>query len=427
VERADYRGWQSLRLANDLVTLHVVPDIGGRVIQFQLGEHPFLWVNPDLAGNVFPPAQNGGGEGGWKNYGGSKLWPAPQGWERDDQWPGPPDPVLDGGRYTGQILDDSTNHVAVAVTSPPDPRSGIQFTRTISLEPGSTRVRLAGGMRNISQRPLHWAIWEVTQLDTGDPRSPEKFNDDFWAYCPLNPRSVHPKGFYPMFGQVTHPSWRPDPANGLLAVKYDHRVGKVGLDSHAGWLAAVNGQSDHCFVGRFRFFPDATYPDNASVEFWLNGAGEFIINGVAFTNAPSPKETPFFMEAEILSPLVELQPGESYHFDIDWFATRCPKPILEMASAGVVSRRLTVTVEGGRVRLDGVFGVFCRGRAEVIFKDRFGNIVGREDLGAVNPNEVFRLAKQLRLPEQSLRVTVVVIDAAGENRGWLGNAILAQP
>ena len=33
----------------------------------------------------------------WKNYGGAKTWPAPQGWDGEGQWPGPPDPVLDSG------------------------------------------------------------------------------------------------------------------------------------------------------------------------------------------------------------------------------------------------------------------------------------------------------------------------------------------
>jgi hypothetical protein len=32
-----------------------------------------------------------------------KMWPAPQGWDNQQQWPGPPDPVLDGGPYTAEI------------------------------------------------------------------------------------------------------------------------------------------------------------------------------------------------------------------------------------------------------------------------------------------------------------------------------------
>ena len=425
VEKTTFKGWRVFKLSNGLATLFVAPRIGGRVIQFQLADHPFFFVNNDLAGKVFPAEENGGGKGGWKNYGGSKLWPAPQGWQSDDQWPGPPDPVLDGGEFTGEVTKNSPGHVAVTVTSPPDARTGIQFSRTVNLFAGGTRVRLDCAMKNISRRPVRWAIWEVTQLDTADAADPTRFNDDFWVYCPLNPRSLHPQGFAKMFGQANHPSFQADRASGTFTVKYDHRVGKVGLDSSAGWLAAVNGKSDSCFVGGFDFVPGATYPDNASVEFWLNGAGEFIINGVTITNAATPAKTPYFLEAEILSPLARLQPEQDYQFEINWFAVRCPKPIVEVTTAGTVNKALSASIRDGQVRLEGVFGVFCRGKAEAVFKDAFGKVAGREDLGGVEPNRVFRLSRQVRLPKDAFRVSVVVLDEAGENRGVLGNVIFS--
>jgi len=52
---SNYRGWESLALRNDLIELHIVPQIGGRVIQFKLGGKEFLWVNPQLAGQLPPP------------------------------------------------------------------------------------------------------------------------------------------------------------------------------------------------------------------------------------------------------------------------------------------------------------------------------------------------------------------------------------
>jgi hypothetical protein len=426
IEKSNYRGWATYKLSNELVLLHVAPDIGGRVIQFQLGDHPFFFVSDDLAGKVFPPEENGGGKGGWKNYGGSKVWPAPQGWETDAQWPGPPDPVLDGGRYRAEITANTPDGVAVTVTSPPDARTGIQFARTISLSPGSTRVRLECAMRNISLRPVRWAIWEVTQLDAADRSAPTRFNSDLWAYCPLNPRSLHAKGFYPIFGQATHPSFRADEQEGLLTVRFDYRVGKVGLDSNAGWLAVANGQSDHCFVAEFGYVPGAAYPDNASVEFWLNGAGEFIVNGQAFTNAPDRKETPYLIEAEILSPLADLQPEQEYRFEINWFAARCPRPVVEMTPAGPVSKRLALTLDGNQARAEGVFGVFCPGRALAIIKDAFGNVVGQTELGRVDPNQVFRLNHQLSLPEKAFRVTIVLMDLDGQNRGALANRVIPE-
>ena len=96
-----FHGWDAARIANHFVRLVAVPDIGGRIMAYDLGDHPFFFVDPELAGKLFSPEENqgDGSLAAWKNYGGDKTWPAPQGWETDAQWHGPPDPVLDTGRY----------------------------------------------------------------------------------------------------------------------------------------------------------------------------------------------------------------------------------------------------------------------------------------------------------------------------------------
>ena len=84
LRETDFHGWSALRLDNGLVSALVVPEIGGRLLKFTLGEHPFLFVNEQLAGLRFTPAEHQGDGSllSWKNYGGDKTWPAPQGWER---------------------------------------------------------------------------------------------------------------------------------------------------------------------------------------------------------------------------------------------------------------------------------------------------------------------------------------------------------
>jgi hypothetical protein len=105
-EKSSFRGWNSQRLGNGLVELQIVPESGGRVIQLTMGNKDFLWVNPQLAGKL-PPEGGVGPDNEWLNYGGDKLWPAPQGWDNAEQWPGPPDAVLvDGaGTDTGKIAE----------------------------------------------------------------------------------------------------------------------------------------------------------------------------------------------------------------------------------------------------------------------------------------------------------------------------------
>jgi len=45
-------------------------------------------------------------------------------------------------------------------------------------------------------------------------------------------------------------------------------------------------------------------------------------------------------------------------------------------------------------------------------------------LQAVDPREVVRLDKTAALPQGTFRINVLVRDADGENRGFLGNVIL---
>ena len=102
-ERSSYKGWSSIQLNNNLIKAHIIPEIGGRTIQFELGGHEFFWVNDSLVGKVSPKTGLGVNRE-WLNYGGEKIWPAPQGWSgKGDQWEGPPDPVLDGMPYRANL------------------------------------------------------------------------------------------------------------------------------------------------------------------------------------------------------------------------------------------------------------------------------------------------------------------------------------
>ena len=155
---SSYSGWTSLALRNGLIEAQVLPEIGGRIIQFKLGGQEFLWVNPQLAGQL-PPASGLTADGGWFNVGGDKLWPAPQGWDNDQQWPGPPDAVLDGQPYKLEKLRAKPGETAIRLTSGKDPRSGIQFSRVVRLFDGSTRVSFEATLKNVDTKPRRWGIW----------------------------------------------------------------------------------------------------------------------------------------------------------------------------------------------------------------------------------------------------------------------------
>ena len=301
-----YRGWKSLMFAGNGVELQIVPEIGGRVIQFTFAGRELFWVNPLLAGKMPPP---GGldANGGWLNYGGDKLWPAPQGWDNDAQWPGPPDAVLDGQPYRAELLDGGA---ALRLTSRDDPRSGIRFSRTLRPLPGRSGVRFEATMTNVDAKPRRWGIWAHTQLNAAK-RDGSGFNSLLRAFCPLNPRSKFPRGYSVIFGEESNPSFHADRQRGLVCVDYRYHVGKIGVDSPGGWVATVDGASGAVFVERFVFEPGKEYPDGASVEFWHNGVGKIHAYNKDIVLAAKPAENPYVFESELLSPFAQLAPGRA--------------------------------------------------------------------------------------------------------------------
>lgn len=423
VEKTSYKGWNVYRLTNGLITLYVAPEIGGRAIQMQLGDHEYFFVHPDFAGKVLPPEQNNL-QAGWANYGGDKAWPGPEGWSDDNQWPSIPYYILDGSKYDAEITSNNSIEVAVKVTSPKDLRTGVQFVRTFHVYANTTRIKVDQVMRNISKRRIRWGIWHLIQNDAADANDPSKPNPELYMYVPLNPKSQHPGGYLVMFGDVRHPSYQTVDNGRLLKIHYLYRVGKIGADSSAGWYAVVNGQKNIGFVENFKYFPGMEYPDNSSIESWNDGPGVISRGPFDQVLADDPKKTPYFFEAEGMSPYAELEPGEEYSFPISWSPSRVTNPVQDAVSAGIISEPLSAKAEGGQIALRGSFGVFVPGTLEVTFYNLMGEEIGHETLQAVDPREVVKVDKTLALPAKTFRVSIRLIDNAGENRGWLGNVVL---
>ena len=408
VEELAFAGWQGLRLSNGLVDAICVPELGGRLMQFSLGGYDYLFINPELLGKRFSYAEHAG-DGTlihWKNYGGAKTWPAPQGWDNDEQWPGPPDPVLDSGRYAFEIHQGATV-AALSMTSPPDARTGLRIRRELSLAPNSSRLQLKLSFENISRRTVRWSIWDVAQLACS--ASGGGLNDDCWLYIPIDAEGERP--YAVMFGE-DNAQYQLDARRGLLAVQYQGIVGKIGLHSPAGWLAFANRQTGFALCMQFPYQPAAAYPDNgATVECWTESPG-----------APSPipiRSPGYLLEAEVLSPLFTLQPGEVAEQKIVWSAAYSPAPIIGVTDVGCVRQALTAEVNGDWLRLQGCFGCFLPGQAELECLDAAGERLSRLDLGPVSPLRTLRLDMSLRRPAAARLIRLNILDSTRAYAGTL--------
>ena len=202
-----------------------------------------------------------------------------------------------------------------------------------------------------------------------------------------------------MFGEEDLSQWRGMIAPGVGGVKSLHKGGKIGIDSEGNWIAYLDQKEGFLFGKEFEFIPEAEYPDQGSSLEVFVGAD--------------------YMEVEVLSPLVKLQPGESYTFKEDWYAVRCHGPILGMNEVGAIVDSLSVQVTGNSLRLEGSYGVFYEGTLEVVFLDRYDAISKRYRVRNVDPFKTLVLDDTFPLPEGVKSVRLEVLDKRGRYVGEL--------
>jgi hypothetical protein len=411
VESTDYKGWHAQQVSNRWVQLIVVPQNGGRLMQVTFGGHPFLFVNPKYEGKYLPPDPSR-----WFNYGGDKLWPLPEGNDDEQHWMGGSD-VLDDGQYTFRKVSEG-KYCEIELEGPADPRTGIQYRRTIRLDPDSPRIRFHATMTNTSGHAVEWSMQSVSQYDTAQPGAPTRINSAFRTFAPANPASSYLNRYHVRFGPAENPSVsiRED---GLFTLHYVHMAAELWLDSTAGWMAVVDGSSRYAMVERFHFEPARTYPGKASIIFWTNGP-EMKLNADGEASLSSGGDgSPYYLEAEINSPLCQLRPGESCDLDTEWFPTRAGGEFHNVTDAGIVLRPLHATQKQDKIGLSGSFGVFFAGRLVAHFYNEHGLSLGSTTVATVDPTEAVSLATDVAAPVKTARISLHLEDGSGLDRGSL--------
>jgi len=373
-EENGFYGWNAVTLRNAFTRLDVVPDLGGKIMGYQSAGYQVLWHNTLHEGttDIFQTNDIGGE---FINTGGAKVWPAPQ-----DEWGGPPDRVIDGLPYEYEF-DGSR----ITVTSPEDTgegRTGLQYRHTYSLVPSSSIVELNLSMKNVSDRPVEWALWHLVTI-------PGK--TDATVYVPVN------EGDWQVMYGAENPALWQGVDNGLFRARYQKTVGKAGMKTSEGWAAWHDEENNIAFVMTYTLDSRAQYPHNGhTFEIWSNGANES--RGETF----DPNMA--YMELEVLGPLAKLSPGDSSTMKLNWALCHC-SAVKEIIPGAVVVE--PVTRNKNNV-VTGTYGVFYSGVLEEYFVDKDGNKKGRTPIGDVSPlTEVtFRREPIIPLDAVALRYQV---------------------
>ncbi|MBN1345634.1 MAG: hypothetical protein JXQ73_23280 [Phycisphaerae bacterium] len=431
VDNVVYNGWKCTQLSNGRIDVVVAPELGGRIVQLRLGKAEYLWVNPDLAGKVVryvtgkaaPKSAEEKKGPTWANYGGDKLWPAPQGTKGPEQWPGPPDPAdkggtVDNGKYELEVLASGPKEAAVRLTSPDDLYAGIRFVREIRIHPRSTTIDLKAKMVNILKRPVRWGIWQVTQHAghmgvKGGKIQWDPATIDVKAWSPLNPTSAYPAGYQVMFGLKDNPQFQVDKTfaqstgTRLFRLDYAYQVGKVGMDNVDGWLAVTHQTAGYLYAHTFPSVPTQEYPDGASVEFWASGRGEFKFGDeiVKMTD-----NEPLLVESEVLSPFARVLPGRWFAYESKMHLSRGTGPIVSVNVGGAELDPVRLSDKTG---LAGRLAVFHDGKLQMPGISKRSS----EELGQVTAGRIVDLAELASRRKLRWRREIVLVDDEGKTLG----------
>lgn len=429
VKPVDFKGWKAQELSNAWVTLILVPQLGGRVMQVTFGDHDYLFVNDQLKGQLHAPEVSFA-QRKWFNYGGDKLWPMPEGGDDEQHWASAVGSVLDSGAFSFEVISQGAT-CAVRMVSPPDPQTGLEYTREIAIDRDTPEIRFSSIMKNVTGYPQRWSVQSVSQYNVADPANPASYNRDFWGFAPAHPRSVYLNGYHVRTGQASNSAYAI--RDNLFTLHFGDQGGEVWVDSpptetnHA-WVAVVDGATNYAMVERFHFERGAEYPGKATVIFYTTGLPRP-------PRTPPPADAPppqpiYYIEAEINSPMIDLAPGERYTMRTEWFPTRMGRAFQSATYAGVVGQPLTATSISSAPRsiaLAGEFGVFFAGRLVARFYDREGLALGAASLVDVNPLRPVALQTTVSAPAETTRVSVHLVDPNGLDRGPLGETAVALP
>ena len=286
-----FDGRTAFRLSDTASEAIVVPELG-RVMSYGLVGGPnLLYVDPKMQ----PKTDQ------WANFGGDKMWPAPQSewgvWQKSGGWPPPHE--IDGAPHQYEVLSGGKLKTISAV----HPGTGLRAVRVYSFnEKGEfvieqTLEKWRGGAARHS-------IWSITQIATPDA-----------IFLPTDPNSAYRDNFLFIDAKRKDLSATVAVSPTLLRVLPSNKNSyKIGVDAPRNMIASV--KDGVAFVQKAGH-PNGDYPDGASGA----GFGVELYNNVA----------PAYNELELLSPLrvyraseKDGKMGTSFTYSVRWSLYRLP-------------------------------------------------------------------------------------------------------
>lgn len=273
-----YRGYNScIELKNNNVRVVLCPELGGRILGYELNGKNVLYQNPEMDGKINEQKvvlRNP--DGGRFDIGPEHIVPSR--------------PALFLGKWTGEIRGKRE----ADLISQKDTSTGVQLIRNFRLDDNSSRLYVTQTIRNTSNVTKYYCHWSRTFVKGGGI-----------SMTPLNSRSRFPKG-YLIYGPGSVMDFKPAEEanirvrNGILEIIGAPARPKFVMDLEDGWLAYIT-KDNQLFIKKFPVYPNRVYGEmsGANVSIWYN------------------KEE--MCEIEPIGPMETIRPGEQVSFTETWY------------------------------------------------------------------------------------------------------------
>ncbi|PKQ61027.1 hypothetical protein BZG02_17170 [Labilibaculum filiforme] len=440
----NYKNWQwdSVFVAkNKYISLAVVPQAAGRVLEYNLGDVPSLWLNPDLFGKSFASSEEVKTDE-WRNFGGYRLVPIPvdncaigADGKKTKRWP--PPVTIGDSPYKVKLSTDKNGHQSIDVESgiqelpvptfdtksqkfiyPEVIDERLQYKRSLRIETASSLVFIKHTLMNRGNKTVKRGIMTTSQhISRSQPELED--GENFRAYIPFDEGLKMPDGEQYHINVTPESRWRyvdrnrmplnknnpehvkkyynhgtnwnGEVAPGIFEIQYDYYLmGGFHMISSKNWLCYVNRTNNTAFVKIMEpFDPSLDY------DFGVNAA---IYNSGMVTG---------YLETEVKTPIHTLLPGESFDYEeMQGAAKIVSTPILDVNRTGIITKKLNF--DRVTTSLNGEYGVFNEGVAVLQLFDKSGEIVKKIELEKVNPLKAFifncSLEDEARLSECQLLI-----------------------
>jgi len=275
IEEIEHKNFKRcLKISNGDAEVMISLDFGPRILSYALdggenilGWHPEAAVNTEL--------------GTWKPYGGHRLWLAPENMPRSYA----PD---------NETVDYLVETELSGLFTQPGDKAGIEKQIRVTLDGKGSGVSIEHKLKNVGSEQLEAAGWALTIMHPGGEVIIP--NEPFAPYGLEHLLPVRSMGLW-SYTDFTDPRWTFE--KDAIRLRVDENLGsqqKFGVLNRQGW--AGYQWKDLSFVKRFAFVENAKYPDmNCNNEVYTAGG---------------------YVEIETLSPLRQLETGESIEYEETW-------------------------------------------------------------------------------------------------------------